>query len=199
LIEYVARRRWAEGARVRREPATIRELDMKHFAGVLAALVILAATGAQAAVSSLSAEANAAYLADFAKQKGVIVRPSGLMYKILHSGYGKRPKATDLVTVYYTGSLINGTVFDGTEENLPAQFPANKLIPGWTEALTMMREGDQWHLVIPASLAYGARGAGDGAIPPNQALVFDLTLVSVTTPKEQPKDQGRDSSGNGAE
>ena len=71
---------------------------------------------------SLSAEANAAYLADYAKQRGVIVRPSGLMYKIVHNGFGKRPAPTDIVTVYYTGTLINGSVFDGTEEGLPAQF-----------------------------------------------------------------------------
>ncbi|HVV64200.1 MAG TPA: FKBP-type peptidyl-prolyl cis-trans isomerase, partial [Rhizomicrobium sp.] len=137
-------------------------------------------------------------LADFAQQPGVIGRPSGLMYKIIHNGFGKRPGPNDLVTVYYTGSLINGTVFDGTETNLPAQFKTIALIPGWTEALEMMREGDQWHLVIPSNLAYGARGAGDGAIPPNQTLVFDVTLVTVTTPKEQPQ-QDEGSPGNGAD
>jgi FKBP-type peptidyl-prolyl cis-trans isomerase len=120
------------------------------------------------------------------------------MYKIVHNGFGKRPAPTDVVTVYYTGALINGTVFDGTEEGLPAQFKTSALIPGWTEALEMMREGDVWHIVIPANLGYGARGAGNGAIPPNQVLVFDVTLVSVTTPKEQPKeDEGHP--GNGAE
>lgn len=171
---------------------------MKRFGAVLVVLAALAATSAQAAMGSLSAEANAAYLADYAKQRGIIVRPSGLMYKIMHNGYGKRPAPTDIVTVYYTGSLINGTVFDGTEEGLPAQFKTSTLIPGWTEALEMMREGDQWHIVIPPNLAYGARGAGNGAIPPNQVLVFDLTLITVTTPKDQPKeDQGHP--GNGAE
>jgi FKBP-type peptidyl-prolyl cis-trans isomerase len=120
------------------------------------------------------------------------------MYKILHNGFGKRPAPTDIVTVYYTGSLINGTVFDGTEEGLPAQFKTSALIPGWTEALEMMREGDQWHIVIPANLAYGSRGAGNGAIPPNQVLVFDVTLITVTTPKEQPKED-TDHPGNGAE
>lgn len=169
---------------------------MRYFRGVLAVLTLLAATSASAAVNSLSAEANAAFLSDFAKQRGVIIRPSGLMYQIRHNGYGKRPKLTDIVTVYYTGSLINGTVFDGTEENLPAQFKTSGLIPGWTEALQMMREGDQWHIVIPANLAYGARGAGDGAIPPNQTLVFDLTLVTVTTPKEEPKSDDDTSTGN---
>ncbi len=94
------------------------------------------------------------------------------------------------MTVYYTGSLINGTVFDGTEPSLPAQFKASQLITGWTEALEQMREGDHWQIVIPANLAYGARGAGGGVIPPNQALIFDLTLVSVTTP-EGAAEEGR--------
>jgi len=171
---------------------------MRRIGAFLAVLAVMAATSAQAAVGSLSAEANAAYLADYAKQRGIIVRPSGLMYKIVHNGFGKRPAPTDVVTVYYTGALINGMVFDGTEEGLPAQFKASALIPGWTEALEMMREGDVWHIVIPANLAYGARGAGNGAVPPNQVLVFDVTLVSVTTPKEQPKDD-EGHPGNGAE
>ncbi|HEX4534487.1 MAG TPA: FKBP-type peptidyl-prolyl cis-trans isomerase, partial [Rhizomicrobium sp.] len=107
--------------------------------------------------------------------------PSGLQYRIVQSGYGKQPKATDTVMVYYKGMLINGKVFDATEPGLPATFPVNHLIPGWTEALQLMREGDHWELTIPASLAYGARGAG-GAVPPNQTLVFDMTLVSVKPP-----------------
>jgi FKBP-type peptidyl-prolyl cis-trans isomerase len=171
---------------------------MRRIGALLAVLAVMVTTSAQAAVGSLSAEANAAFLADYAKQRGIVIRPSGLMYKIVHNGFGKRPAPTDIVTVYYTGSLINGTVFDGTEEGLPAQFKTSALIPGWTEALEMMREGDVWHIVIPANLAYGARGAGNGAVPPNQVLVFDVTLVAVTTPKEQPQqDQGHP--GNGAE
>jgi FKBP-type peptidyl-prolyl cis-trans isomerase len=172
---------------------------MKRFGVILAMVAMLAPAAAFAAAGGLSPEANAAYLADFGKQRGVVTRPSGLMYKLVHNGYGKRPGLNDVVTVFYTGSLINGTVFDGTEANLPAQFKASQLIPGWTEALMNMREGDQWHIVIPTNLAYGARGAGQGAIPPNQTLVFDLTLVTVTTPKEQPKDPSEDHAGSGAE
>jgi FKBP-type peptidyl-prolyl cis-trans isomerase len=170
---------------------------MKRLA-VLAAAAVMTAFGAHAAVTSLSLEANAQYLAENAKKPGVVVRPSGLQYKALHNGFGKRPGPADVATVYYTGSMINGTVFDGTEAGLPAQFKVTQLITGWTEALEQMREGDHWQIVIPANLAYGARGAGGGVIPPNQTLIFDLTLVSVTTPKEQPqKDDG--SPGNGAE
>ena len=109
---------------------------------------------------------------------GVVTRPSGLQYNIIKNGFGKRPLPTDTVTVCYTGMLINGKVFDGTEPMTPATFTVNKLIPGWTEALGLMREGDKWHLVIPSDLAYGARGAGDGLIPPNQTLVFDMELLS---------------------
>jgi FKBP-type peptidyl-prolyl cis-trans isomerase len=166
---------------------------------LLAAVAVVAAFGARAAVSSLSIDANAQFLADNAKKPGVIVRPSGLQYRILHNGFGKRPGPNDMVTVYYTGSLINGTVFDGTEPGLPAQFKASQLITGWTEALEQMREGDHWQIFIPANLAYGARGAGGGTIPPNQALVFDLQLVTVTTPKEQPQKEDEGSPGNGAE
>ncbi|MGZ5998843.1 MAG: FKBP-type peptidyl-prolyl cis-trans isomerase [Rhizomicrobium sp.] len=104
---------------------------------------------------------------------------------------------TDIVTVSYTGMLINGKVFDGTEPLTPAQFTVNKLIPGWTEALGLMREGDRWHLVIPSDLAYGARGAGDGLIPPNQVLVFDMELLSTKPAERAPPggDQDDDSSG----
>ena len=128
---------------------------------------------------SLSLEANAAYLAAGAKRPGIILRPDGLQIKMIQNGFGKRPTATDTVQVYYTGSLINGRVFDGTSPGLPASFKVNEVVPGWTEALQLMREGDHWQLVLPAALAYGARGAGT-AIPPDQVLVFDMTLVSTT-------------------
>ena len=81
--------------------------------------------------------------------------------------------------VYYTGTMINGKIFDGTSPGLPASFKVNGVIPGWTEALTIMREGDHWQLVIPPNLGYGPRGAG-AMIPPNQVLVFDVTLVATT-------------------
>src|SRR5256885_5054853 len=158
---------------------------MMRMAILAAGLAALVVAPAQAADNSLSPQANAAFLAANAKTAGVIVEPSGLQHRAIHNGYGKRPNAADLVTVNYRGTLINGKVFDATEPGLPAQFTVNKLIPGWTEALQLMREGDQWELVIPANLAYGARGAG-GIIPPNQTLVFDLTLISVSPPPKQP-------------
>jgi len=169
---------------------------MKRFRAVMATLTaflsVAALDGAKAADPALSPAANAAYLADNAHKPGVVVRPSGLQYNILRSGYGERPRPTDEVDVYYTGTLINGKVFDGTEPLTPAHFTVNKLIPGWTEALALMRVGDKWHIVIPSGLAYGARGAGDGVIPPNQALVFDMELLDVVHPKRPPPGQDPD-------
>jgi FKBP-type peptidyl-prolyl cis-trans isomerase len=169
---------------------------MKRFGAILAflaAFLSLAGAPARAADPSLSADANAAYLAANAHKPGVVVRPSGLQYNIVKNGFGARPLTPfDEVDVVYTGMLINGKVFDGTEALTPAHFTINKLIPGWTEALQLMRVGDKWHIVIPANLAYGARGAGDGLIPPNQVLVFDMELISITHPKKPEPGQDPD-------
>ncbi|HEY4077618.1 MAG TPA: FKBP-type peptidyl-prolyl cis-trans isomerase [Rhizomicrobium sp.] len=154
---------------------------MKRFLAVFAFLFFAAqALPAFAVDDALSIEANQKYLADNAKRKGVIVRPSGLQFRIIQNGYGKRPTSTDTVTVYYTGTLINNQIFDGTSPGLPASFKLNSVIPGWIEALQLMREGDHWLLTIPPNLGYGVRGQGDGIIPPNQTLVFDIKLVSTT-------------------
>ena len=159
---------------------------MSRLAAIVGALMVASIGVSQAADPSLAEQANATFLAANAKKPGVTVQPDGLQYRIIHPGFGKRPKASDMVTVNYKGMLINGKVFDATEPGLPAQFQANKLIPGWTEALQLMREGDEWELVIPASLAYGSRGAGGGVIPPNQTLIFDLQLISVSEPPKEP-------------
>jgi FKBP-type peptidyl-prolyl cis-trans isomerase len=170
----------------------------KRFGAVMAVLtafLTFTSGDVRAADPALSAEANAAFLANNAQMPGVVTRPSGLQYNIIKNGFGARPLPTDTVTVNYTGMLINGKVFDGTEPMTPATFTVNKLIPGWTEALSLMRVGDKWHLVIPSNLAYGARGAGDGLIPPNQTLVFDMELLSTAPAKKGPP--GSDDSGGG--
>jgi FKBP-type peptidyl-prolyl cis-trans isomerase len=148
-----------------------------------------AAAPAPAATDVLSIENNQKFLADYAKIKGVIVRPSGLMFRIIQNGYGKRPQSTDSVKVYYTGKLINGVIFDGTSPGLPFTTKLNSLVPGWIEALQLMREGDHWQLVIPPNLGYGARSVGDGLIPPNQDLIFDLKLIE-TTPAPKKGERG---------
>jgi FKBP-type peptidyl-prolyl cis-trans isomerase len=126
-----------------------------------------------------SPDANKRFLADYAARPDVKKLPDGLMYRVIKSGDGAPVKNdSDLVTVYYKGSLITGKVFDQTKEGEPAQFPAGGLIPGWVEALKLMKTGDTWELVLPSDLGYGSDGAGD-AIPPNQTLVFTMTLVKV--------------------
>ena len=160
---------------------------MKRIAAVLALTVLALGAAVPGVVSRawaaddpLSIDANLKYLEDNKLKKGVIVRPSGLQFRIIQNGYGKRPQSTDTVKVYYTGTLINHVVFDGTSPGLPASLKLNQVIPGWIEALQLMREGDRWLLVIPPILGYGVRGAGDGTIPPNQTLIFDIKLVETT-------------------
>jgi FKBP-type peptidyl-prolyl cis-trans isomerase len=126
-----------------------------------------------------SADANKRFLADYAARPGVTKLPDGLMYRVMKAGTGPQvQKDSDVVTVFYKGALINGKVFDQTKPEEPAQFPAGSLIPGWVEALKLMKTGDTWELAIPSDLGYGSDGAGD-AIPPNQTLVFTLNLNKV--------------------
>lgn len=126
-----------------------------------------------------NAKAGAAYLAENGKKDGVVTLASGLQYKVLTPGTGKKPKATDTVTVHYRGTLIDGTEFDSSiKRNEPATFPVSGVIPGWTEALQLMQEGAKWQLSIPANLAYGERGAGQ-QIGPNSTLIFEVELLKV--------------------
>ncbi|HZR46531.1 MAG TPA: FKBP-type peptidyl-prolyl cis-trans isomerase, partial [Candidatus Manganitrophaceae bacterium] len=104
---------------------------------------------------------GAAFLAENKKKKGVVTLPSGLQYKIITEGNGKKPKATDTVTTHYRGTLIDGTEFDNSyKRGRPERFPLNGVIPGWTEALQLMPAGSKWELFIPSDLAYGPRGSG---------------------------------------
>jgi FKBP-type peptidyl-prolyl cis-trans isomerase len=148
------------------------------FAFVMTLMFVPAVAQAQTADPSLSADANAAFLAQNAKAPGVTVLPDGLQYSVVSEGTGARPDSTDTVEVLYTGMLINGKVFDQTGPE-PRKFIVYQLIPGWIEALRKMHKGSHWHIVIPAHLAYGDKGVGGGLVPPNQTLVFDMTLVSV--------------------
>jgi FKBP-type peptidyl-prolyl cis-trans isomerase FklB len=110
---------------------------------------------------------------------GVITLPSGLQYQVLKEGTGPKPKATDKVTAHYRGTLFNGTVFDSSyDRNQPLSIGVSEVIPGWTEALQLMKVGSKWKLFIPSDLAYGERGAGHD-IPPHSALVFEMELLSI--------------------
>lgn len=120
-----------------------------------------------------------AFLSENAKREGVTTTASGLQYEVIRKGAGDRPAASDRVEVHYTGKLIDGTVFDSSvERGVPATFGVTQVIPGWVEALQLMREGDKWRLYIPSTLAYGENGAG-GVIGPNMALIFDVELLRV--------------------
>jgi FKBP-type peptidyl-prolyl cis-trans isomerase FklB len=119
-----------------------------------------------------------AFLAENAGKEGVKTTASGLQYKVIETGSGESPKPSDRVTVHYRGTLIDGTEFDSSyRRNKPATFRVDRVIPGWTEALQMMKPGAKWQLFIPTDLAYGERGPGP--IPPNSTLIFDVELLSV--------------------
>lgn len=120
------------------------------------------------------------FLAENKQKKGVTTTKTGLQYKVLKSGEGKSPKKTDTVKVHYHGTLTDGTVFDSSVERMePAEFPVDRVIPGWTEALLAMKVGDKWQIVIPPELGYGERGTPGGPIPPNSVLVFDVELLEI--------------------
>ena len=124
-------------------------------------------------------EGSQIFLKENKTKDGVISTASGLQYKVITAGKGKTPKATDNVTVHYIGKLVDGTVFDSSvERGEPVTFGVSEVIPGWTEALQLMREGDKWQIFIPQELGYGERGAG-GQIPPYAALVFEVELIKV--------------------
>ena len=127
-------------------------------------------------------KAGEAFLAKNKGEKGVKTTASGLQYKVITAGKGKQPTAEDTVTVNYRGTLIDGTEFDSSyKRNQPATFPVKGVIPGWTEALPLMKEGSKWMLYIPANLAYGDRGAGS-MIGPSSTLVFEVEMLSIARP-----------------
>ena len=134
---------------------------------------------AAAAIAKVNSEAGEAFLKENGTREGVKTTESGLQYEVIEEGNGAMPKAGDDVTVHYTGTLIDGTVFDSSvERGVPATFGVTQVIPGWVEALQMMKEGAKWRLFIPSNLAYGPNGAG-GIIGPNATLIFDVELIKV--------------------
>ncbi|BCW90149.1 hypothetical protein sos41_33170 [Alphaproteobacteria bacterium SO-S41] len=131
-------------------------------------------------MSKLTDEANTAYLEKYATEDGVTKRPSGLMYRVITNGPegGKQPTPESVVTINYSGAFIDGTEFDSSyPSGAPVTFPLAQLIPGWVEALPLMKEGDAWEVVVPFTLGYGEKGRG--SIPGRQTLVFKIELVKV--------------------
>jgi FKBP-type peptidyl-prolyl cis-trans isomerase FklB len=122
------------------------------------------------------------YLEENKKKAGVKTTASGLQYKVVKDGTGSQPKATDMVTVNYRGTLIDGTEFDSSyKRGQPATFPVNGVIKGWTEALQLMKQGSKYQLFIPSTLAYGERAMGPD-IGPNSTLIFEVELQDVKPP-----------------
>jgi FKBP-type peptidyl-prolyl cis-trans isomerase FklB len=141
----------------------------------------------QQEVATKNKKEGEAFLVENKKKQGVKTLPSGLQYKVIKEGTGKKPKLGDTVTAHYWGTLIDGTEFDSSyKRGQPANFPVSGVIPGWTEALQLMGEGAKWQLFIPSNLAYGERGAGAG-IGPNATLIFEIELISVQEKKENQK------------
>lgn len=132
-----------------------------------------------AKMGDINKQAGEAFLAENGKRVEVTTLPSGLQYEVLTQGDGPQPTAQDQVEVHYTGKLIDGTVFDSSvDRGMPATFGVTQVIPGWVEALQLMKAGSKWRLFIPSQLAYGPNGAG-GVIGPNATLIFDVELIKV--------------------
>ena len=150
------------------------QLLEEYFAG------IEAEQKAQAeAMGAALREEGEAFLKMNAGQEGVVVLPSGLQYKVLTEGEGKKPKATDKVKCHYAGTLLNGVQFDSSyDRGEPAVFGLNQVIAGWTEGVQLMSEGSKYEFYIPYNLAYGEHGA-PGAIPPYATLKFVVELIEV--------------------
>jgi len=133
------------------------------------------------------------FLEENKAKEGVKTTLSGLQYKVIRSGSGACPKASDKVTVHYKGTLLDGTQFDSSiDRGEPQTFEVNKVIRGWAEAMQLMKVGDKWQLFIPSDLAYGPRGNMRN-IPPNATLIFEVELLGIepsakaSAPATQPK------------
>lgn len=133
----------------------------------------------QAKAEEAARAAGKAFLEENKKKAEVKETPSGLQYVVEKEGEGAQPTAEDEVTVHYTGKLLDGTVFDSSvNRGEPATFPLNRVIPGWTEGVQLMKEGAKYTFFIPSDLAYGPQGI-PGAIPPHSTLIFDVELIKV--------------------
>lgn len=129
--------------------------------------------------ANANTKSGAEFLAVNAKKEGVLTLPSGLQYKVIEKGEGASPKSDSKVKVHYRGTLIDGTEFDSSyARNQPAVFPLGGVIPGFSEALSIMKTGSKWEVYIPGDLAYGNRAVGKH-IGPNETLIFELHLLEI--------------------
>jgi FKBP-type peptidyl-prolyl cis-trans isomerase FklB len=136
-----------------------------------------------ALAGDISPEANRELIAANAKKPGVMVLPDGLQYRVIKAGTGQTPTVDDTVTVSYKGTRVDGYVFDQTKPGETRNLAVSKLIPGWQEALSMMKEGDEWELLVPPKLAYGETRS-DTSDMWGLALMFDMQLIAVVHPSK---------------
>lgn len=146
-------------------------------------IAVLAGFGLFSMANAGSPQENKAagekFLAENGKKPNIKTTASGLQYEVLTEGKGKKPAATDNVTVHYKGTTIDGKEFDSSySRGEPTSFPLNGVIPGWTEGVQLMAEGSKYKFYIPSNLAYGENGAG-GAIGPNETLIFEVELIKI--------------------
>lgn len=135
--------------------------------------------GMRSAKATGNKKAGEAFLAENKKQPGIVSLPSGLQYQVIKESTGVKPAATDKVKVHYTGTLLDGTVFDSSvQRGEPLEITVNGVIAGWIEALQLMPVGSKWKLFIPSHLAYGDNGAG-AAIKPGSTLIFEVELLDI--------------------
>jgi len=154
--------------------------DAPRFTMEEAESIIQAAiTEAMTKQAELASAKEQEFFTENGKKVGVVTTASGLQYEVLKPGTGPKPKATDVVTVHYTGSFLSGDVFDSSiERGEPTVLHLHSVIPGWTEGIQLMNVGSSYKLYIPSALAYGTEGAG-GVIGPNETLVFEVELLAT--------------------
>lgn len=182
-IDTEALQRGVQDALKKKQPALTQE-QQAEVMGKFQQQLMAQRTARMEAAEKKNSEAAAKFMAENAKKPGVTALPSGLQYQVITNGKGASPKATDRVKVHYTGTLLDGTVFDSSvKRGEPATFQVDQVIPGWTQALQKMKVGDKWKLFIPPELGYGKRGAPGGKIEPSMALVFEVELLEVIASK----------------
>lgn len=170
-------------------PSRLTEEEMQSVMQTFQEQAMAKREAEQKKVAAENAEKGQKYLEENKAKEGVTTTASGLQYRVITEGTGVKPKATDTVTVNYSGKLIDGTEFDSSySRNEPATFSLNSVIPGWTEALQLMSKGAKWELVIPSDLAYGP--GANGPIPPNSVLVFEVELLDVKAADAAEKTEG---------
>lgn len=154
------------------------DAEIQQFVQAFSVKFQAAEQASQQASAVANIEAGKAFLAENGQREVVTTTESGLQFEVLQEGTGESPEATDTVRVHYHGTLIDGTVFDSSvDRGQPAEFPLNRVIPGWTEGVALMKEGAKYRFYIPSDLAYGQRATGK--IQPNSTLIFEVELLDI--------------------